>query len=277
MSVHVTGAGGQVGLELGRLLPDARLHARADLDVTNESAVRAALEGADVVVHLAAFTSVDECQSDPERAFSVNARGTEHVVEAVRDGGGRVVYVSTDYVFDGTKKGEYVESDRPSPVNVYGESKAHGERAALAEARNLVVRTSWVFGRGRNFVATIVGAARAGRDVSVVDDQTGRPTSARDLARALAQLVDAEAAGIVHVAGDGEPASWADLACEAVKAAGLTAAVGRVTTDEYARSASRPLAPRPPNSTLSIDAARAMGVPLVDWRESVRAYVKEAS
>jgi dTDP-4-dehydrorhamnose reductase len=266
-----------VGIELGKLLPDARLHTRADLDVTDAAAVRSALAGAKVVVHLAAFTNVDECEGDPERAFSVNARGTGHVAAAAGDEGGRVVYVSTDYVFDGTKEGQYVEEDPVNPINVYGRSKAEGEAIVRDGSDNLVVRTSWVYGRGRNFVKTIVSAARAGKDLSVVDDQVGRPTWARDLARGIVGLIERGATGTVHVAGDGDPCTWADLTEEAVAAAGLRSPVERVATEAYERMAGRPLAPRPRNSALSIEEARTMGVPLRDWRESVRAYVGEAS
>jgi dTDP-4-dehydrorhamnose reductase len=161
----VTGAGGQVGTELARLVPTARLHLKDEVDVTDESVVRRALGGAEVVVHLAAFTDVDMCEVEAERAFEVNARGTENVARAAVANGARVVYLSTDYVFDGKKDGEYFEDDPPRPLNVYGRSKLAGERAVLEAAANLVVRTSWVYGRGRNFVATILGAARDRKSV----------------------------------------------------------------------------------------------------------------
>jgi dTDP-4-dehydrorhamnose reductase len=259
------------------MLPDARLHAREDLDVTDARAALSALDGADAVLHLAAFTNVDACEEEPERAFEVNARGTAIVAAAAAATGARVVYVSTDYVFDGRKDGAYEEDDAVNPLNVYGRSKLEGERAVLATDGNLVVRTSWVFGEGRNFVATMLFAARAGKKLRVVADQVGRPTWARPLARALVHLVEAETGGIVHVAGDGAPCSWADLADTALDAAGEGIRVERVDTSAYARLAGRSLAPRPANSTLSIEAARSLGVPLRDWRESVRAYVGESS
>jgi dTDP-4-dehydrorhamnose reductase len=273
----VTGASGQLGLEVARLLPEARLHTRERLDVSDGDRVRSVLDGADVVIHLAAFTNVDECEAAEERAFAVNARGTEHVADAAARAAGRVVYVSTDYVFDGTKHGEYGEDDEPNPLNVYGRSKLEGERAVLAREENLVVRTSWVYGQGRNFVATMLRAARAGKRLSVVADQVGRPTWARDLARALVHLVEVGATGTMHVAGDGPSCSWADLADESLAVAGLTARVDRVTTDAYARLAGRTLAARPANSSLSLARARSQGVPLGDWRRSVSAYVREAS
>jgi dTDP-4-dehydrorhamnose reductase len=258
------------------VLPDATFWRHEQLDVSDGDATRARLEGADVVVHLAAYTRVDECETDPERAMLVNEAGTANVVEAVAPAG-RVVYVSTDYVFDGAKPGQYSEGDPPHPVNVYGRSKLAGERHAAAARASLVVRTSWVFGPGHNFVATILRAARAGSRLRVVDDQIGRPTWARPLAQALAHAVEIEATGYLHVAGEGAPCSWADLAEEAVRAAGLSAVVERVDTATYARVADRPLAPRPPNSALALDSARRLGVPLLDWRDSLRGYVAEAS
>jgi dTDP-4-dehydrorhamnose reductase len=272
----VTGASGQVGTELRRLLPDATFWSRAELDVVDERATRERLKGADVVLHLAAFTRVDECESDPERATAVNDRGTSNVVAAIEQGA-RLVYVSTDYVFDGARAGEYSEDDPTNPINVYGRSKRAGELHAAALPGSLVVRTSWVFGPGHNFVATILGAARRGSRITVVDDQVGRPTWARALATALCHAVDAESTGVLHVAGEGSPCSWADLAEEAVRAAGLAVVVERVDTPTYARIAAARLAPRPPNSALGLDKARALGVPLTDWRDSVRAYVAEAS
>jgi dTDP-4-dehydrorhamnose reductase len=177
-------------------------------------------------------------------------------------------------VFDGQKDGEYVEDDGPAPVNVYGESKLEGERLVLASGRNLVLRTSWVYGRGRNFITTIVAAARAKETVTVVADQVGRPTWARDLARGLVHLVESGESGIVHLAGEGDACSWADLAEVAIGAAGVDARVERVDTATYGSSAARPVAPRPANSTLSVEKARALGTPLAPWRESVPAFVR---
>jgi dTDP-4-dehydrorhamnose 3,5-epimerase len=221
------------------------------------------------------MTHVDECEMDRESAFRVNAEGTANVVAAAGRSGARVVYVSTDYVFDGAREGEYVEEDPTAPVNAYGSSKLEGERRVLDGPGNLVIRTSWVFGRGRNFVGTILGAVRDGRELVVVDDQIGRPTWARDLARAIAYLVDSDESGVMHVAGDGAPGSWAELATVATDAAGLDAHVQRTDTASYARRAGRRLAPRPMNSVLSIERARRAGVPLGPWRDAVRAYVTE--
>jgi dTDP-4-dehydrorhamnose reductase len=270
--VLVTGAGGQVGLALREHLPGARFLSRAELDVCDAAQVRRALSGADVVVHLAALTDVDRCERDPALAHAVNAEGTRHVVEAVPDTA-RVIYVSTDYVFDGCSERAYEEGDAVGPINVYGRSKLAGEGFVAGLPRSLIVRTSWVFGEGRNFVRSIVAAARAGRALRVVDDQRGRPTAAADLARALAHLVAVPRSGVLHVSGDGPPATWADVADRAVRSAGLDVGVARIDTAAYVRDASGTIAPRPANSTLSIERARAAGVPLADWRRSLDLYV----
>ena len=180
-AVLVTGAGGQVGQALRRELPSARFLPHSELDVMVPSAVHEAAQGVDVIVHLAALTDVDACERDPKAADAVNSLGTRNVAEAAEETGARVIYVSTNYVFDGTKAEEYAEEDRPAPLNAYGRSKLAGEAEVRGRGRHLVVRTSWVFGGERNFVKTILEAAKRRGDVDVVDDQMGRPTWHRDL------------------------------------------------------------------------------------------------
>ncbi len=256
----MTGADGQVGRALRAHLPGAVFLTRGDLDVTDQRMVRHLLGGVDLVVHCAAMTDVDGCEREPERAMVVNAWGAAYVATAAD----RVIQLSTDYVFDGRKDGAYMEDDPPNPQSAYGRSKLEGERAVLEAGPNLVVRTSWVFGDGRNFLRSILAAERAGRPLRVVADQRGRPTYAGDLALALAHLAGGEDAGILHVAGDGEPCSWAELAELAVGHP-----VEHVTTEQWGAPA-----PRPANSVLALERARERGVPLGDWRASVRSYVE---
>ena len=258
--VCVTGAGGQVGRALRRCLPGARFLDRSALDVCDADAVCSLLAGCDIVINTAAMTDVDGCEREPEAAWAVNEGGAINVAAAVR----RVIQLSTDYVFDGSKPGEYTEHDSPAPINVYGHSKLAGERAVLAHPAGLVVRTSWVFGEGRNFIRSILAADRAGRELRVVSDQRGRPTAADDLAVALAQLAGGSETGIVHVAGDGPPCSWADLADVVVGRP-----VERISSEQFAA-----LAPRPRNSVLSLEKARSLGVPLTDWHGSVKRYAE---
>jgi dTDP-4-dehydrorhamnose 3,5-epimerase len=194
------------------------------------------------------------------------------VAETAHRCGAKVVYLSTDYVFAGDAA-PYAEDDPTGPLNVYGRTKLAGE-GHLDPERDLVVRTSWVFGEGRNFVRSILEAAETAPP-RVVDDQVGRPTAATALARALAALLERpDVTGRIHIAGDGPPCSWADLADAALAAAGRDVRVVRVDSTSYAASTRREIAPRPPDSTLHLKRARLLRLPLEDWRASVDAYVK---
>lgn len=272
----MTGAGGQVGTELTKHLQSARFMTHQDLDITNPSTLRRVVAGVDVVVHLAAMTDVDRCEEDPERAFDINANGTKEVCAAATNEGARIVYLSTDYVFDGTKGSEYVEDDPTNPLNVYGRSKLAGEDYVRATDAHQIVRTSWVIGEGRNFVGTILRVAEEKGVVSVVEDQRGRPTFATDLARGIGDLIRSSFSGTLHLAGAGEPCTWADLAEEALRSAGVNAVVDRVDTESYIARANRKVAPRPADSTLSIAKAVALGIRPRPWRESLVDYLRRA-
>lgn len=227
----------------------------------------------DVVINCAAFTRVDECERQVELAMSVNGDGPGIVAAAAREVGARVVHISTDYVFDGSKAGPYVEDDAPGPeaaLSVYGRSKLAGERAVQAVGGEwLIVRTSWVFGpAGPNFVATILERARTHPELRVVNDQRGRPTYAPDLAGAIVALVERAASGVVHVANGGV-CTWFDLARQAVTLAGLPAQVRPCTSDEFPRPARRPA-----NSVLDTTRfERIVGRPLRGWAEALGEYV----
>lgn len=204
----------------------------------------------------------------------MNAGGTHNVVNAARDNGARVIYVSTDFVFAGDRDEEYSEADPTGPLNVYGVTKLEGEGHLDPEQGDLTVRSSWIFGQGHNFVRTILLQAREGGPLRVLDDQRGRPTAAADLAAALLFLIDNEVSGTIHVAGDGEPATWADLAEAALQTGATDVPVTRIDTATYVAEAGRPIAPRPPNSALALDKAQQLQVPLLDWRTSVANYVE---
>jgi dTDP-4-dehydrorhamnose reductase len=276
--VAVTGAGGQLGREVVEVLEvaghDVVGWAHADLDVGDRAAVQAAVGGTrpEVVVHCAAWTAVDACEADPERAFRVNAMGTRHVVDAARRARAYVVTVSTDYVFDGTKPEPYDEWDTPNPQSVYGRSKLAGEHE-VGEG-GAVVRTSWVCGRyGANMVKTILRLAREHDELSFVADQRGHPTIAADLARALRTFVEERLPGVWHVTNQGA-VSWHELARRVLEAAGEDPArVLPITTAEL--QPPRP-APRPANSVLDNRALRLAGLPLLpDFRESLAPLVRE--
>ena len=233
----------------------------ADLDVTDGAAVHGALAGA-TVINCAAYTDVDGAEGDPVAAHAVNVQGACSVAEAAE----RVLYVSTDYVFDGAKVEPYVESDVPAPLQEYGRSKLAGERAtADANPNHLVVRSSWLFGAaGKNFVETILGLADERDELRVVDDQVGCPTFTGHLAEALLTLAPGGERGVLHAAGAGS-CSWFEFAQEILHRAGVDCRVEPCTTDEFPRPAQRP-----PYSVLASE----RGSPaLPAWQDGLDAYL----
>jgi dTDP-4-dehydrorhamnose reductase len=230
LSWVITGAGGQLGHALAETFPDARALTRADWDVTFPPPEGL---GADLVLHAAAWTDVDGAEDDPQSAAAVNVGGTLNVASL----GVPLVTWSTDYVFDGTKRTPYLESDSPSPLGAYGRTKLHGEAAAGELA--WIVRTSWLFGStGHNFVRTMLRLGAERDEVAVVDDQRGTPTYVGDLAEATKQIVHLPH-GIYHVAAQGE-CTWADFAEAIFEEAGLDTRVRRITTAEFGARAARP-------------------------------------
>jgi dTDP-4-dehydrorhamnose reductase len=244
----VTGAGGQLATALAGVLEGEVFLSREEaLDIRDEGAVYAAVHAfaPDVLIHAAAYTDVDGAEARPEVAEAVNVQGTRNVVRAVRGTHTTLVYIGSDYVFDGSKGAPYVESDPTNPVNVYGRTKLAGEQAVLEWVRGISIRTAWLFGEtGRNFVKTILAAAReraaSGEPLRVVDDQVGSPTYAGHLAEAIAEAVGAGLGpGIYHLAGSGY-CSWCELAREVVELAGIGVEVVPITTAEAGRPAPRP-------------------------------------
>ncbi|HEX5759273.1 MAG TPA: dTDP-4-dehydrorhamnose reductase [Thermoanaerobaculia bacterium] len=195
----------------------------------------------ELVVNCAAYTRVDDCESDPEAAAELNGRAVAHVAEAARRAGARLIQISTDYVFDGRASAPYAEDAETAPLSVYGRSKLEGERRALALPRALVVRTSWLFGPGgANFVATIVGKMAAGeRRLQVVEDQVGCPTYTPFLARAVLDLAPLDLDGVVHYRNR-EPVSWYAFADEIARLWASDVEVVPVTTAQFPRPAPRP-------------------------------------
>jgi dTDP-4-dehydrorhamnose reductase len=272
----VTGAGGQVGREVVDALVrhDVVAADHAALDVADRDAVLAAVTATrpDAVVHAAAWTAVDACEGDPDRAFRVNALGTRHVAEAARRVRANVCYLSTDYVFDGTKTEPYVEWDTPNPQSMYGRSKLAGEREL--DPGSLVVRTSWVCGRhGHNMVKTILRLAGEHDELAFVDDQRGHPSFADDLARAIARLVVERRTGTYHVTNQGA-VSWYEFARAVMVVAGHDP--GRVRPVATADLDPPRPAPRPANSVLENAALRLQGLPMLpDFREPLERLVKD--
>ena len=275
MRVVITGAGGMLGQDLvdacvGRSQEVFAL-TRTDLDVTDEAAcedVMATLHP-DAVLNCAAWTDVDGAEAGEDGAMAVNELGAGNLAAAAGRHGARIVYVSSDYVFDGTKRTPYVESDLPAPISAYGRSKAAGETAtAFANDRHMVVRSSWLFGtRGGNFVETMLRLGSEQPEVVVVSDQVGAPTYTRHLAAALAELVETDQYGIHHVAAAGR-SSWFDYAQEIFDLEGCECRVMAGTTEMLGRPA-----PRPAYSVLGSERHGAPVLP--DWRDGLRQYLRE--
>ncbi|WP_406265211.1 dTDP-4-dehydrorhamnose reductase [Nocardia sp. NBC_00881] len=270
VSAHlvVTGARGQVGRELLRLAPAARGYGRAELDITDPSAVRAVLAPGDVVVNCAAYTAVDRAETDIEAAYAGNETGPAVLAAACADVGARLIHLSTDYVFPGTHDRPYDTTDPTGPATVYGKSKLAGEQALLARCPDAhVVRTAWVYaGRGGDFVATMLRLEQERDTVDVVEDQLGSPTYAGDLATALLELAGRpDAPHVLHATNAGQ-ASWFELARAVF--AGIGADPGRVRpcdSSAYPRPARRPA-----YSVLSPRSWNEAGLtPLRDWRTAL--------
>jgi dTDP-4-dehydrorhamnose reductase len=255
--VVVTGAGGQLGPALVEAFRPADVIAltRRDWDITEPPP---ALGPVDLVLHAAAWTDVDGAESDPQEAAAANVGGTQHAAEL----GAPLVAFSTDYVFDGTKRAPYVESDPPNPQSAYGRTKLHAEAAAGDGA--WIVRSSWLFGwTGRNFVRTMLALGAEREVVSVVDDQRGSPTYVGHLAAAVRELVDADLPrGVWHLAAAGD-CTWADFAEAIFEEAGVECRVERISTAELGRPAQRP--------AYSVLRSERDGAPqLPHWRDGLR-------
>jgi dTDP-4-dehydrorhamnose reductase len=270
----VTGAGGM----LGRAVVDAaaqrghevRAASRAELDVTDPDAVARAIgdAGAEAVVNCAAYTNVDGAEDDGGAALAVNGFAAGIVAEAAAHAGASIVHVSTDYVFDGSKREPWLESDPTGPLGVYGSTKLLGEQAvAGANPRHAIVRTAWLFGAGgKNFVDTMLALGAQREEVSVVTDQIGCPTWAVHLADALVALAERpEETGIHHIAGAGA-CTWNELAGEVFARAGVACRVLPATTDEFPRPAARPA-----YSVLGTE--RSNPIVLPPWQDGVAGYL----
>jgi len=278
MKVLITGASGMLGMDLKSRCERRgwRVEAcpRSSLDVTDQIAVESSLSALrpDVVFHCAAYTAVDRAESEPEVARQINIDGTGNVALASASVGARMVYFSTDFVFDGAKGTPYVPDDPTNPLSVYGTSKRAGEVVTLEQAPNsMVVRTGWLFGSGGgNFVLTMLRHAASGADLRVVDDQHGGPTWTVDLAEAVVGLVESGGEGIFHAANSGV-ATWHDLASEALRSSGYEAP-GRVSAADWAAPACRPTFSALNLASTETRLKRSMP----HWRDALRKFLKES-
>lgn len=275
MRVLITGARGQLGHALQQALAgeDLILKDLPEFDLTQsdcESQIVAAHPS--VILHVGAYTNVDGAEREPDCAMAVNAQGTTYVARAAATLNARLIYVSTDYVFDGMQTTPYREEDLPHPSNVYGQSKREGELAALAGCPNtLVVRTAWLYGHvGSNFVKTMMKLAREKPFLEVVGDQRGCPTNADDLALALKDLITSDLRGICHVTNGGD-CTWHEFAEAIVSLMGLAIPVRPITTEQMGR-----LARRPPYSVLAPGRLGTVRALLPHWKDALARFMKEA-
>jgi dTDP-4-dehydrorhamnose reductase len=278
LRVLVTGASGMVGRAVVAHCTargdQVSAHDHAGLDITDEAAVGEtfARERPETVINCAAWTDVDGCERDGERAYRINARGPQVLAAESRRVSASLVTISTDYVFDGEKEGFYTQRDDPHPTSVYGAAKLEGERLAQgASARTIIVRTGWVFGPGgRNFLSRVIELADGGVHLSAIRDAYGTPTYAKDLAARLRLLAERDLPGVYHVTNAGEGTSYEEFTRAALAESGrLEAAVESVSMDSLKRPA-----PRPRNSRLRCLVSEAMGLdPLPFWRDSLKDFV----
>lgn len=270
MRVLVTGGHGQLGRALLRTAPvgmEVIALGSSDCDVTDPATVRAIVARIEpeFIVHCAAWTDVDGCERHPERAWRVNALGAQHVATACAEAGAVLVYISTNYVFDGERDEPYHEFDRPNPLSVYGASKLAGEEVVRALCpRHAIVRTAMLYdAHSRNFVTTVLRLAREQPRLRMVADQYGNPTFVDDLARALWQLVVQPAYGTFHLINQGA-ASWYEWAVAVLELLDLAVPVDPIPASEFRRAA------RPPrNGVLTSLAAPALGIIMPDWRDAL--------
>ena len=292
MRALVTGAAGQLGRALKRAMaapeaPDVWRGATVDwvdvdeLDISDAAAVDARFDAQDapydVVINCAALTNVDGCEADFPLAFAVNALGPMNLARACARTGATLVHVSTDYVFPGTDPEPRTEADVPAPISAYGRSKLAGEGLAMAaNPRTHVVRTAWLYGEGKNFVATMLRLATTHESVTVVDDQLGNPTSAHDLASEILRIAVCEHYGVWHCTNEGT-CSWADLAQEAFRLAGVSCEVKRCSSEEW-KTINPDAADRPRYSSLrNAHLEATIGNRMRPWREALADYMNDVT
>jgi dTDP-4-dehydrorhamnose reductase len=280
-TILVTGSNGQLGSELVKALSDSYQiipASSADFDITHFEATRNFIKEAqpDVIIHTAAFTDVDGCESEQDKAFNVNAVGTKNVAIVAEEIDAGLFYISTDYVFSGAKKDPYLETDEPNPINVYGKSKLLGENFVKEiVTKFFIIRTAWLYGfGGKNFVKTMLNLVRQGREIQVVNDQRGTPTYAVDLARQIKKLVPLTSYGTYHCTSQGS-CTWYEFALEIFKNPNTQnlkpITIRPVTTEEFPR-----LARRPRNSVLENHMLKLRGLDIMPhWKESLKEFMTE--
>lgn len=274
MKVLVTGAKGMLGQDLCPIFEDAGMFVIEtdveNLDITDFKAAENFITNTkpQIIVHLAAYTNVDGAETDREKADIINHKAAENLARISKKTGAILIYASTDYVFDGTKKEPYLPNDPVNPLSVYGKTKALGETAVIENAEKYyIARTSWLYGiNGKNFIETMLKFGKAGKEIKVVNDQTGSPTYTVDLALGILKLLN-KPFGIYHISGEGET-TWYDFANEIFTQADIKADLAPVSTEEYTKGQNKVVAIRPKYSTLQ------NSVPMRHWKEALQSYLE---
>ncbi|HSX45321.1 MAG TPA: NAD(P)-dependent oxidoreductase [Candidatus Saccharimonadales bacterium] len=275
--IIIVGAKGQLGLALGQKYPGAQKVDIDELDITSQAAVENYdWSGLKTILNAAAYTNVDGAETNDGRrvAWQVNAVAVANLNRIAINNGMTFVHISTDYVFDGTKS-PHTETEAFAPLSVYGTSKAAGDVVVSLNPKHYILRTSWVIGEGKNFVRTMLELGQKGVNPSVVGDQIGRLTFTSELVRAIDYLLNKPAEfGTYNLSNDGKPVSWADITRAIFEDAGLDNTVTDVTTEQYYKGKDG-IAPRPLQSSLDLGKIKASGFAVRDWREDLKAYVKQ--
>lgn len=280
MKIVVTGAKGQLGTDLlkefATSYPNDEIVGidRDEVDLTNHDAVIAFFKQCkpDAIMHLAAYTAVDKAEDNVEACEAINVGGTKNIVEAAKLNSSKLLYISTDYVFDGTKKGVYEVNDKKNPLSVYGRTKSEGEDVVRSYSKSFIVRTSWVFGKyGHNFVYTMMNLGRAGKELRVIDDQIGSPTYTPDLSKLIASVIHSEKYGIYHGTNEGY-VSWYEFTKKIFELSGIKEySLTPVPSSAYQVKATRPM-----NSRLSKDCLTEAGFKrLPTWEDALKRFLIE--
>ena len=283
MKFLITGYRGQLGYDIVRELDkrefkDYLALGRDDMDITDRGKVMQVVLDyhPDVIFHCAAWTQVDKAEDMVDDCYQVNVMGTKNIVDASLKVGAKIIYISTDYVFDGTKDGLYTEEDEVHPMSVYGRTKYEGEEEVRRNPKHYITRVSWLFGiHGHNFIKTMLKLSRDHDKLSVVDDQIGSPTYTVDLARLFVDMSLTNKYGTYHATNE-EYCSWAEFADYIFKSNGIDTKVKPVSTEEYLEISGTKQAYRPRNSKLSKDKLKRAGFKLLpSWKDATKRYCDE--
>lgn len=275
-NILVTGSTGQLGSDVVKELLKRGYSTlspnRSELNLCSEDNIRNYIlnSNCEAIVHCAAYTQVDKAEDEKDLCIKINATATKHIVKCAKILDIPMIYISTDYVFDGTKDGEYTENDETNPINIYGESKLAGEKYVQEILdKYYIVRTSWVFNiNGKNFIETMLRLSKANNQLSIVNDQIGSPTYTKDLSRLLVDMLETSKYGLYHATNEGY-CSWYEFADTIFKLANINIDIKAINSNEYASRAKRPM-----NSKLSKDKLIEYGFkPLPHWEDALKDYL----